>query len=83
MQVELTKPALAKFVDDKVKAGEFPSPEAVIEDALTRMMADEDAPLLSEEDERAIEEGDQAIDRGESVDFDTFAADMRRKFGAT
>jgi Arc/MetJ-type ribon-helix-helix transcriptional regulator len=78
MQLRLTKPELAKFVDEKVQAGEFPSADAVIEDAVTRMMEDERT--LTEEDARAITEADAEIDRGEFVDFDAFAADMRAKF---
>jgi Arc/MetJ-type ribon-helix-helix transcriptional regulator len=78
MQVQLTKPELAKFVDDKVRAGEFPSAEAVIEDALSRMMADEER--LTEEDVAEINLADEEIDRGELVDFDTFAAEMRKKY---
>ena len=80
MQVQLTKPELAKFIDEKVKAGEFPSAEAVIENALTRMMEDEET--LTEDDLRAIEESEAQIDRGEYVEFDAFAADMRKKYGA-
>jgi len=78
MQVQLTKPELAKFVDDKVRAGEFPSAEAVVEDALARMMADEER--LSDEDMAEINASDEEIDRGESVDFDSFAAQMRKKY---
>jgi Arc/MetJ-type ribon-helix-helix transcriptional regulator len=79
MDVQVTKPALAKYVDEKVKTGEFPSPDAVVEDALLRMMADE--PSLTDEDLRAIESADQQFDRGEHVDFDSFAAEMRKKHG--
>jgi Arc/MetJ-type ribon-helix-helix transcriptional regulator len=78
MQVQLTKPSLARFVDEKVKTGEFASAEAVVEDALTRMMQDEQS--LTDDDERAIEAAEQEIDRGEAVDFDAFAADMRKKY---
>ena len=79
MQVHLKTPALAKFVDDKVKAGEFPSAEAVVEDALLQMMQNE--VVLTEDDLRAIEESDQQIGRGEAIDFEDFAAQMRKKHG--
>ena len=80
MTVHLRKPELAKFVDEKVREGGYSDAEAVIEDALARMMEDE-AVELTDEDVRAIAEADAAIDRGEFVDFDTVAAEMRKKYG--
>ncbi|MEA2708625.1 MAG: Bacterial antitoxin of ParD toxin-antitoxin type system [Phycisphaerales bacterium] len=80
MQVELTKPELAKFIDEKVKAGEFPSPEAVVENALALMMENEET--LSEGDIRAIDEAEGQFERGEFVEFDVFAAEMRKKYRA-
>jgi Arc/MetJ-type ribon-helix-helix transcriptional regulator len=79
MQLRFTNPALERFIDSKIKSGQFPSPEAVIEDALSRMMEEEIA--LSNEDMAAIRESDEQIDRGKSVDFDTFAAEVRKKYG--
>jgi Arc/MetJ-type ribon-helix-helix transcriptional regulator len=76
MQLRLNKPELARFVDEKVKAGEFPSPEAVIEDALTRMMQDEQ---LTEEDVEAVNSSDEQIEHGEVVQLDEFADRIRRK----
>lgn len=81
MQLQLTKPHLEKFIADKVEAGEFPSPEAVVEDAVTRMMEQEHS--LTDEDVKAINAAEEEIDRGDFVDFDVFAAEMRRKHGAT
>jgi Arc/MetJ-type ribon-helix-helix transcriptional regulator len=80
MEVRLTKPQFQKFVDGKVKAGHFPTPEAVVEDALARMM--EEDLRLTDADADAIAEADAQIDRGEVVDFDAFAAEMRREFVA-
>jgi len=76
MQVELTKPELAKFVDDKVKSGDFSSREAVVEDALARMMDEE--VMLTHDDVTAIIAAEDQIDRGESIDFDEFAARIRK-----
>ena len=78
MQLRLLKPELAKFVADKVEAGAFPSAEAVVEDALARMIAEET--FLSDDDVAAINESEDQIDRGELVEFDAFAAEMRRKY---
>ena len=78
MQVQLVSPEIESFVAEKVKAGDFPTAEAVVEDALTRMMRDERA--LTDEDVKAINEAEEEMDRGELVDFDTFAAEMREKY---
>ncbi|HEX3357175.1 MAG TPA: hypothetical protein VHS31_09405 [Tepidisphaeraceae bacterium] len=78
MEVRLTDPVLERFVDDQVKAGNFPNPDAVVQKALARMM--EDTTSLMPEDIAEIEEGDKEIDRGEFVDFGEFAARMRAKF---
>ena len=79
MQVQLTKPELEKFISEKVNAGDFPTPQAVVEDALTRMMQDERT--LTEDDVTAINESEAQIDRGEFIDFDAFSSQMRKKFG--
>jgi Arc/MetJ-type ribon-helix-helix transcriptional regulator len=77
MEVHVHKPELAKFVTDKVNAGQFASAEAVVENALARMMEDEQ--VLSDEDRAAIKLADNASD-DEFIDFDVFAAEMRRKY---
>ena len=79
MQVQLTRPELARFVAEKVKAGEFASPDAVIEDALVRMMQDEDA-ALGDADVAEIDAADAEFERGEVVEFDSFAAQMRQRY---
>jgi Arc/MetJ-type ribon-helix-helix transcriptional regulator len=78
MQVRLRKPELAKFVTEKVKAGQYASAEAVVEDALARMMEEEQT--LTDEDRAAVKIADEEFDRGEFIDFDTFAAKMREKY---
>ena len=78
MQVSLTKPELEKFIAEKVNAGDFASPEAVVEDALTRMMQEECS--LTDADVDALNEAESQIDRGEFVEFDEFAAKMRQKY---
>jgi Arc/MetJ-type ribon-helix-helix transcriptional regulator len=78
MQLQLNKPELEKFIDAKVKSGDFPSPAAVVEDAVARMMMDEQS--LSREDIAAINRAEEEMDQGRFVDFDVFAAEMRKKF---
>jgi Arc/MetJ-type ribon-helix-helix transcriptional regulator len=79
MQVQISNPRLAKFIDDKVRAGEFANAEALVEDAVARVMEEQET--LTEEDLREIELSRQEIARGEFVDFDTFATEMRKKYG--
>ena len=52
------------------------SPEAVVENAIYRMMEDE---VFTDDDRRAIAAADRQIACGETVDFDQFAEQMRRK----
>jgi hypothetical protein len=37
---------------------------------------------LTDEDAEAINEAEDQIDRGDFVEFDTFAAEMRKKFSS-
>jgi Arc/MetJ-type ribon-helix-helix transcriptional regulator len=78
MHLQLRKAKLAKFVDEKVRTGEFRSREAVVETALIDMMANEQT--LTQDDLRAIQKSKRQFARGAYVDFDDFAAKMRCKF---
>ncbi len=80
MLLELKSPELRKFLDEQVRAGHFPSPEAAIEAAVAQLMVDQASVELSDEDLEAIAESDAQFDRGEVIDFDTFAAQMRAKY---
>jgi hypothetical protein len=42
-----------------------------------------DKPELTEDDLRAIEQADAEFDRGEYIEFEAWAAAMRRKYGLT
>jgi Arc/MetJ-type ribon-helix-helix transcriptional regulator len=79
MKIQLSKPELERFIDEKVKSGDFPSPTAVVEDAVARMMVDEKT--LTAEDIAAINQAEAEMDQGKFVDFDVFAAEMRKKYG--
>jgi Arc/MetJ-type ribon-helix-helix transcriptional regulator len=82
MKLEL-QPNLKRFVDEQVKAGYFPTPEAVVQASLSRMMDERDEITLTAEDLAAIKRSDEQIERGEYVEFDEFAARMRKKYGIT
>ena len=78
MQVYFKNPELGKFIDDEVRAGHFPSPDAAIEAAVERMMLDRQEDDLDDELAAEINEADAQIDRGEGIDFKQFAAEMRK-----
>ena len=80
MRLDLTNPQLERFINDQVKAGHFPTREAVVEDAVTRMMAEDET--LSAEDVAAIGDSDRQIDGGEFVEFGDFADQTRKRHGA-
>jgi Arc/MetJ-type ribon-helix-helix transcriptional regulator len=82
MQVELKRPELAKFIDEAVKAGHFPSPDAAIEAAVEHMMLVREFDELDDETIAAINRAEEELDRGEGIDFDQFAKEMRSKFPA-
>lgn len=81
MQISLTRPDLAQFVEDQVKSGHYPSPEAVVEAAIADLR-DATHAGLDEETIAAINRAEDQLDRGEGVDFDDFAAAMRKKIAA-
>ena len=79
MQVELTRPELERYIAEQVEAGYFPSAQAAIEAAIEQMMLAGEQFELTDKDVEAINEAEDQIDRGEFVDFDTFAAEMRKR----
>jgi Arc/MetJ-type ribon-helix-helix transcriptional regulator len=81
MQLQLKKPELEKFIEDEVRAGHFPSPEAAVEAAVEQMMLEREYEL-DDETAAAINRAEEQIDRGEGIDFKEFAAEMRKKFVA-
>jgi hypothetical protein len=79
MNVQLTKADLAHYVQDQVSAGNFPSPEAVVEDALQRVIVER--VTLTPEDWAQIAESEAQIERGEFVRFEDFKARINKKYG--
>ena len=80
MNVEL-KPEARKFIQEQVQAGHFASPDDVLDEAVNRMMAESDLEL-DDETAAAINRAEAQLDRGEGIDFDEFAAQMRKKISA-
>jgi len=65
MNLQLIKPELERYIDEQVRSGNFPTPEAVVENALARMM-DSDVEL-TDEDVEAIQISQQQFARGEGI----------------
>ena len=80
MQLEAIKPEIEQYIEDQVKSGNFSTREAVVEAGILSLMLDGVDHKLTEADVAAIDEADAEYDRGEYVDFDTFAAEMRKKY---
>ena len=79
MNLQLKKPELEQYIEEQVKAGVFPTPEAVVEDALQRVMLEEVE--LTDEELADIQESRREFELGEVVDFKEFAARARKKYG--
>jgi antitoxin ParD1/3/4 len=73
------RPEIQRFIDEQVKTGRYPTPEAVVEAAVADMrdIGDEE---LDDATIAAINEGEAQADRGEGVDLDTFRARMNQRF---
>lgn len=80
MQLQLTKPELEKFINEQVEAGHFPSPQAAVEAAVEQMMHNRVDSELTDEDAEEIEKSEAELDRGEFVEFDSLASEMRKKY---
>ena len=79
MQLHFKKPELEKFIQQEVKAGHFPSAEAAVEAAVEQMMIQR-IYELDDDTAAAINRAEAQIDRGEGIDFNKFADEMRKKF---
>jgi antitoxin ParD1/3/4 len=71
------RPDLERFVEKKVRAGEYGSADQVLEAALIRLMDDDDE--LDYETLAAIEEGDAQLDRGEGMPLSPAFLELRKK----
>ena len=72
-------PDLEQFVADQVKAGNYPSREAVIEAALADLRSTMEAPLAPEV-LAAIDESEDQIERGEYREWREVSAELRKKY---
>jgi putative addiction module CopG family antidote len=74
-------PESQKFIDDQIRSGRFRSANELLDAAVQRMMLDSDD-QLDDAAAAAINRAEDQIDRGEGIDFDKFAAEMRKRIAS-
>jgi len=81
MNVTLS-PETEKFINSQIQAGLFSSPDQLLEEAVRGMMIEDvDVEELDADTKAAIERAEAQFERGEWTDFDTVAAEMRKRMG--
>jgi Arc/MetJ-type ribon-helix-helix transcriptional regulator len=78
MQIVLRRPDLERFVDEQVRAGRYPSAEAVVEAAIAEFRESASAEL-DDDTIAAINEAEEQADRGEGVDLAAFREHMNKR----
>lgn len=73
-------PQLEQLIEEHMTSGNYATPEAVVEAALTELSAKKNSALLYDDDWVAIAEADAEGERGEGVDLDTFRAQMAKQY---
>lgn len=81
MNVQL-KPELRQFIDDQVKAGRYDSPDAAINDAVSRLRTEDGllAQDLDDEDLAAIEQGLSQLNRAEGRPWEDTREELKRRY---
>ena len=72
-------PELQKFVEERVKAGEFQSPAQVVEAGLARLMLDPSPEQLDDDTLAAIARAEAQLDRGEGIPLKEAFDRLRKK----
>ena len=80
MTVDVKRSEIKRYIEEQVSAGYFPSAEDVVEDALLRVMMEEQTEL-TDEDVAAIKLSDEQFARGEGIDADEAKKQIRRLYG--
>jgi len=80
MTITIDNPELEQFIEELVRSGRFPSATAVVEAALTQMMADQSPDELDAGDRAAIAESEEQIARGQAMDWKPVSAALRQKY---
>jgi putative addiction module CopG family antidote len=73
------RPEVQKFVEDRIKAGQYASTDELVEAGIARLMLDPE-PVLDEDTLHAIEEGEADGDRGDVVPWNKLKAELLGKY---
>ena len=73
-------PELERFVEAKVRTGEFNSPGQVVEAALSRMMIEPEADRLEPEELPRLRESVAQMNRGEAREWSEISAELRSRY---
>jgi putative addiction module CopG family antidote len=78
MQISLKQPELERFIEEQVKAGIYPSADALIEAAVADFQAASEEPLNAHV-LAAINEGVGQAKREEGIDLEAFREQISRR----
>ncbi len=67
MQISVDRPDLRQFVEEQIRTGQYPTPDAVVECALEYAKLRQEALPSGEELKRLIAEGQADADRGKLI----------------
>jgi antitoxin ParD1/3/4 len=79
MNISLS-PELERFVQAKVRTGQFTSPGQVVEAALSRMMIEPEADRLEPEELPRLRESVAQMNRGEVREWSEISAELRSRY---
>jgi Arc/MetJ-type ribon-helix-helix transcriptional regulator len=72
-------PEIQRYIDEQVKVGRFPTPEALVEAAITGLQETNNQEL-DEKTVAVINEAEEQADRGEGTDLSVFRAQINKRF---
>jgi Arc/MetJ-type ribon-helix-helix transcriptional regulator len=70
-----------RFVEEQARSGRYRTRDEVLEAAVQHMIA-QSKDKLDDATVKAINRAEEQLDRGEGIDFDKFAAAMRRRIAS-
>ncbi len=75
------RPETERLIDEQVRAGRFPTAEAVVDAAVAELSIGTEGGLLDDDDVAALNAAEAEGDRGDVTDLDTFRAEVRQRYG--
>jgi len=85
MRITLNRSDLARFIEEQVARGEYPTPDAVVEEAVARLKSDlDDGDWAADQLRQAVSVGLDQLARGDGIELrsdqalDDFFEDVKR-----